>query len=382
MFGRQDLPKARRVVVKVGTSTLTHGTGKLNLEQMEKLVRQLADLSNRGHQVMLVTSGAVGAGMGRLGLEKRPKSVPEKQACAAVGQGILMHMYEKIFAEYGLVVAQVLLTRDDFAFRERYINAGNTLEALLRMNVIPIINENDTVAIDEIRLRFGDNDTLSALVAGLVQGDVLILLTDIDGLYSANPRVDPEAVFIPEVPEITPEIEAMAAGAGTNLGTGGMATKLQAAKIAVESGVAMVIAQGSRPNGLREIMNGAEVGTLFIPNETPLPGYKRWLAFGSASSGSVHIDAGAAEAIVLGGKSLLPCGVTGAEGDFQSGDMVSIISPEGLEVARGVTQYSADQVRRIMGKQCQDIEAALGMKGVDEVVHRDNLTVMVSRHIG
>ncbi|MBM7866868.1 glutamate 5-kinase [Heliobacterium gestii] len=382
MFGRQDLPKARRVIVKVGTSTLTHGTGKLNLEQMEKLVRQLADLSNRGHQVILVSSGAVGAGMGRLGLEKRPKAVPEKQACAAVGQGILMHMYEKLFAEYGLVVAQVLLTRDDFAFRERYINAGNTLEALLRMNVIPIINENDTVSIDEIRLRFGDNDTLSALVAGLVQGDVLILLTDIEGLYSANPRVDAEAVFIPEVAEITREIEAMAAGAGSNLGTGGMATKLQAAKIAVESGVAMVIAQGSRPNGLREIMNGEEVGTLFFPNEKPLPGYKRWLAFSSASSGRVYIDAGAAEAIVSGGKSLLPCGITRADGDFQSGDMVSIIAPEGLEVARGVTQYSADQVRRIMGKQCQDIEAALGAKGVDEVVHRDDLTVMVSRHIG
>ncbi|MTV48025.1 glutamate 5-kinase [Heliobacillus mobilis] len=379
MLSRRDLPKARRIVVKVGTSTLTHGTGKLNLEQIEKLVRQLADLANQGYELLLVSSGAVGAGMGRLGLQKRPKTVPEKQACAAVGQGILMHMYEKLFAEYGQVVAQVLLTRDDLAFRKRYINAGNTLESLLRMGVIPIINENDTVAVDEIRLRFGDNDTLSAMVASLVHSDVLVLLTDIDGLYTANPRVDPSAVLIHEVAEITPEIESMAAGAGSNLGTGGMTTKLQAARISVDSGVAMVIAPGNRPNVLREIMAGDDVGTLFIPAEKPLPGYKRWLAFGSACSGRITIDQGAVAALITGGKSLLPCGIVMTEGDYQSGDMVSIIAPEGYEVARGVTHYSADQVQRIMGKQCQDIEPLLGIKGFDEVIHRDNLTVMASR---
>lgn len=377
MFCRGDLSKARRIIVKVGTSTLTHTTGKLHLERMEKLVRQLADLVNRGYEVILVSSGAVGAGMGRLGFQKKPKAIPEKQACAAVGQGILMHMYEKLFAEYGQVVAQVLLTRDDLTFRKRYINAGNALEALLRLGAIPIINENDTVAVDEIR--FGDNDTLSALVAGLVRGDVLILLTDIDGLYSANPREDPTAILIEQVDEITPEIEAMAAGAGSKLGTGGMTTKLQAARICVESGAAMIIAHGARPNVLREVMAGDKVGTLFIPKTKPLAGYKRWLAFASECHGRIYIDWGAVHALVEGGKSLLPCGILGSEGDFQAGDLVSMIAPEGYEVARGVSNYSVDQVSLIMGKRCTEIEATLGSKEYDEVVHRDNLTVMVPR---
>ncbi|MCW2277118.1 glutamate 5-kinase [Heliophilum fasciatum] len=261
MRSRQELAQARRIVVKVGTSTVTHSTGKLNLEQIEKIVRQLADLANRGHEVLLVTSGAVGAGMGRLGLQQKPQTIPEKQACAAVGQGLLLHMYEKMFAEYGQIVAQVLLTRDDLAIENRHINAANALEALLRSGAIPIINENDTVAVDEIRV--GDNDTLSALVASLVHSDVLVLLTDIDGLYTANPRQDPEAQLITYVDEITPDITAMAAGAGSKLGTGGMTTKLQAASIAADAGAAMVIARSSLPNVLRKIMAGEPVGTFF-----------------------------------------------------------------------------------------------------------------------
>ncbi|KAB2952322.1 glutamate 5-kinase [Heliorestis acidaminivorans] len=377
MFDRQDLPGIRRIVVKVGTSTLTHDTGKLNLEQMEKLVRQVADLANQGYQMILVSSGAVGAGMGRLGYRERPKTIPEKQACAAVGQGILLHMYEKLFAEYGQVVAQVLLTRDDLASRKRYINGGNTLETLLRLGAIPIINENDTVAVDEIR--FGDNDTLSALVAALVDSDLLVLLTDIEGLYSANPRTDRQAQLISKVESVTPEIEAMAAGAGSNLGTGGMATKIQAARICSESGIAMVIANGARPNVLREIMAGQEIGTLFLPQDKPLPGYKRWLAFGSTCNGRIYIDEGAVQALVSGGKSLLPCGIVATDGLYQNGDLVSIIAPEGYEVARGVSNYSLEQVRRIMGRQCLEIESLLGSKDYDEVVHRDNLTLMLPR---
>ncbi|QGG47241.1 glutamate 5-kinase [Heliorestis convoluta] len=380
MFHRQDLPGARRIVVKVGTSTLTYGTGKLNLEQMEKLVRQVADLANRGYQMILVSSGAVGAGMGRLGLREKPKTIPEKQACAAVGQGILLHMYEKFFAEYGHVVAQVLLTRDDLASRKRYINGGNTLEALLRMGAIPIINENDTVAVDEIR--FGDNDTLSALVASLVSSDVLVLLTDIDGLYTANPRTDTQATLISTVEAITPEIEAMAAGAGSDLGTGGMATKIQAARICTESGIAMIIASGAKPDVLREIMVGQEIGTLFLPQAKPLPGYKRWLAFGSTCHGRIHIDEGAVQALVSGGKSLLPCGIVATDGLYHSGDLVSIIAPEGYEVGRGVSNYAIEQVRRIMGRQCMEIESLLGSKDYDEVVHRDNLTLTIPRQIG
>ncbi|MDD4586899.1 MAG: glutamate 5-kinase [Heliobacteriaceae bacterium] len=382
MFDRADLANARRLVVKVGTSTLTYPTGKLNLAQIESLVRQVADLANRGHEIIFVTSGAVGAGMGRLGFQKRPKAIPEKQACAAVGQGILMHMYEKLFAEYGQVVAQVLLTRDDLAFRKRYVNAGNTLETLLRLGAIPIINENDTVAIDEIRLRFGDNDTLAALVAGMVRSDLLILLTDLDGLYTANPRFCPDAALIKQVDEITPEIEAMATDGGTSLGTGGMITKLRAAGICVHSGVAMVIARGAQPNVLRDIMTGANIGTFFVPKPKPLPGYKRWLAFGSPVNGYLYIDPGAAGALVDGGKSLLPCGITGTEGNYGGGDLVGVVDPAGQEIARGVTNYSASEVAQIMGKQCTEIQEILGNKMDDEVIHRDNLIITAGQRQG
>jgi len=240
MLTRQSLGEAKRIVVKVGSSTLTHNTGKLNLQGIEKLVRELSDLANQGRQILLVTSGAVAAGMDRLGLKEKPKTIPEKQAAAAVGQGILMHTYEKLFGEYGQVVAQVLLTREDSVNRSRYANSRNTLMTLLAMGVVPVINENDAVAIDELKI--GDNDTLSAMVASIVEADLLIILSDIEGLYTANPQTDPAATLIPEVADITPAIEALAGGPGTAKGTGGMYTKIQAAKIAVNSGVVMVIA--------------------------------------------------------------------------------------------------------------------------------------------
>jgi glutamate 5-kinase len=245
MLTRQSLGEAKRIVVKVGTSTLTHSTGKLNLQGIEKLVRELSDLANQGKQILLVTSGAVGAGMDRLGLKEKPKTIPEKQAAAAVGQGILMHAYEKLFGEYGQVVAQVLLTREDSVNRSRYANCRNTFMTLLSMGVIPIVNENDAVAVDELKI--GDNDTLSAMVASIVEADLLINLSDIEGLYTANPQTDPTATLIAEVADITPAIEELAGGPGSDKGTGGMYTKIQAAKIAVNSGVVMVIASGPGP---------------------------------------------------------------------------------------------------------------------------------------
>jgi glutamate 5-kinase len=267
MEGRKNyLGDVKRIVIKVGTSTLTHSSGLLNLARIESLVRQLADLHNQDYEVILVTSGAVGAGMGKLGLKTRPKTIPEKQAAAAVGQGILLHMYEKIFSEYGKTVAQILLTKDDFSSKHRSSNARNTFLELLKQKVIPIINENDAVVVNEIKV--GDNDTLSALVASLIGADLLILLSDINGLYDDNPNVNPNAKLISFVESITSEIEKTASGAGTKLGTGGMTTKISAAKTATTSGTAMVIGNGSVAGILQSIVDGEEVGTLFKPKES------------------------------------------------------------------------------------------------------------------
>lgn len=372
---RDNFNNVARIVVKVGSSTLTHETGRLNLAEMEKLVRQLADLHNQGKEVVLVTSGAVGAGMGKLGLNCKPRTIPEKQACAAVGQGILMHMYEKLFAEYGGVVAQVLLTREDVTDRQRFLNARNALLSLMQMRVIPIINENDTVAVEEIR--FGDNDNLSALVASLIEADLLILMTDIDGLYTANPREDKDATIIHDVREITPQIKSIAGGAGSLVGTGGMLTKIQAGKIAVESGVAMVIADGSQNNIIRHILAGEKVGTLFHPKENPLHAKKQWIAFGSAVRGKIFIDQGAKKALVSDGKSLLPGGITGYEGRFKTGNTVSIIDDSGVEIARGVVNYSHKDVDKIKGHKSNEIEEILGFKDYDEVIHRNNMVLCI-----
>ena len=370
---KEVLTSANRIVIKVGTSSLTHETGKLNLFQLEKIVRELADLSNQEKQVILVTSGAVGAGVGKLGLTCRPKTMPEKQAAAAVGQGVLMHMYEKIFAEYGKVAAQILLTREDLADRKRYLNARNTFFALLGFGVLPIVNENDTVAVEEIRL--GDNDTLSALVAGLVDADLLVLLSDIDGLYDGNPKTNPEAKLIPLISELTPEIEAMAGGAGSGLGTGGMGTKLTAAKIAMTSGIPMVIANGRRSNILRKVLAADFQGTLFLPNEVRLHTKKRWIAFGSAIQGCIYVDGGAEKAIIANGKSLLPAGIIKVTGDFDAGNVVSVWGTCGSEFARRIVNYSSAEIKKIMGKNTQEIVSILGHKDYDEVIHRDNLSV-------
>ncbi|MGE5508488.1 MAG: glutamate 5-kinase [Chitinophagales bacterium] len=363
----------KRLVVKVGTSTVTHDTGKLNLHRLEMLVRQITDLTNAGIEVALVSSGAVGAGLGRLGWQRRPTTIPEKQAVAAVGQSLLMQIYEKLFAEYGVNIAQVLLTRADVADRRRHLNARTTLLTLLSYGVVPIINENDTVAVEE--LAFGDNDTLSALLAGLISADLLVILSDIDGLYTADPRTDPAAHLIARVEELTPELAARAGGAGTPGGTGGMATKLSAARIATSSGVSLVIANSNRPHVLREIVDGGEVGTLF-PARERLVSRKRWIAFNVPPVGRLTVDEGAKRALTERGKSLLPSGLLAVEGDFSAGDAVAIAGPDRIEFARGLVNYDARDLVRLKGLHSEEIRQLLGEHFYEEAVHRDNLVLL------
>lgn len=367
-------------MVKLGTSTIAYPNGKLNLGHLQKLVRQMADIVNEGREVIVVTSGAIGVGSSRLGLRERPKTIPEKQAVAAVGQGLLMETYERLFSEYGQVVAQVLLTREDVTERVRHLNSRHTLIQLLRFGVVPIVNENDTVAVDEIK--FGENDTLSSLVAALVGADLLILLSDVPGLHSADPRRFRDARRIPVVTEITPEVEALGGGPGCPLGSGGMATKIQAARIATLSGVTMVIADGAEENIIRRVLDGQDVGTVFLPADHALGSRKRWIAFYQQAQGDIIVDDGAARALVEDGKSLLPIGIVGVKGYFEEGDLVRMVDSEGREVARGLANYSSEDVSLIKGLPTSLIEERLGHKYYDEVVHRDNLVLSGGRYSG
>jgi len=372
---REVLVKAKRIVVKVGTSTITYPNGKMNFTQIERLARELTDLSNQGREIILVTSGAVAVGVDRLGLAEKPKTIPGKQAAAAVGQGILMHVYEKLFGEYGQIVAQVLLTKGDAVDRHRYTNSRNTFQALLEQKVIPIVNENDVVALDELKI--GDNDNMSALVAGIVDADVDIILSDVAGLYTANPQTNPSATLLSEVTDITPEIEASAGGAGTKNAVGGMFTKLQAAKAAVSSGINLVIASGEEPNVITRILNGEEVGTLFVSKENRLQFRKRWLAFGARIMGKLVVDDGCANAICkAGGCSILPAGITTVVGCFETGNTISVVDSSGHEMARGLTNYSSEELNKIKGAKTSEIEELIGHKHFDEVIHRDNLVIL------
>ena len=375
MFKRNEIKNAVRVVVKIGTSTLTYNNGKLNLFRIEKLVRELADLANQGKEIILVTSGAVGAGLDRLGSTERPKTIPEKQAVAAIGQGILMHMYEKLFAEYGQIVAQVLLTRENSVKHKLYINSRNTLLTLLKMGVIPVINENDAIAIDELKI--GDNDTLSATVATIVDADLLIILSDIEGVFTANPQNDPTAQLIEEITDITTEIEELAGGAGSKLGTGGMYTKIQAAKIAVNAGVTMVIASGALEGVVRNILSGENIGTIFPAKEQHLQVRKSWLAFGAMIKGELVVDEGCEKALITEGSSLLSVGIVEVKGTFDQGNSVRILSKQGREIARGLANYNSEEIKKICGKNTNNISKILGSKLYDEVIHRDNMVIMV-----
>jgi glutamate 5-kinase len=367
------LTAARRIVVKVGSALLVDArTGRLNRSWLKTLVGDLLRLHRRGQQVILVSSGAIALGRRHLGLAAGTLRLEESQAAAAVGQIRLAHAYKELLEEGDVTVAQVLLTLEDSEQRTRYLNARATLEALLGLGAIPVINENDTVATAEIR--YGDNDRLAARVAQMASADCLVLLSDIDGLYTADPNRDPGAKFIERVMRVTPEIEAMAGKSNSELGRGGMATKIAAARIAVNAGCHMCIASGHRRHPIRRLESGARC-TWFMPASTPLAARKQWIAGTLRPAGAIHIDAGALRAL-HGGKSLLAAGVTGTLGRFDSGDTVSILSPDGVEIARGIAAYSDTDASRIMGRRSSEIEAILGFRGREELIHRDDLVIL------
>ncbi len=371
---RKQIGNAQRIVVKVGTSTLLHPNGKINLYRIEHLARELADLASQGREVILVTSGAIGVGMLRMGLSQRPDSPQEKQALAAVGQVQLMHLYDKFFTEYGQVVGQVLLTKENFANHDQYINGRNTILTMLKNNVLPVINENDAVTIAEVKI--GDNDTLSATVAAMVDADVLIILSDIDGVYDANPQTHPDAKLLHEIPEITQAVEQLAGGAGSNVGTGGMATKIEAAKIAVASGVTMFIASGSENGILRAILQGGEIGTVFPPRPAHLRARKGWLAFGRRISGVLFVDEGCVKALKAG-SSLLAAGITATEGNYPAGSTVRVLTNDYQEIARGTINYAAEAIEKIKGRKTSDFAGLIQGEIHDEVIHRDNMVLMI-----
>lgn len=364
-----------RIVVKVGTSSLVNSDGSLDSAKISALVRQLAEVKQQGKDVILVTSGAIRAGMERLGMGERPTAVPDQQATAAVGQGALMQKYAEMLSQHGIVCAQILVTRDDFHNRLRYLNARNTLYTLIRFGCLAIVNENDTVATEEIK--FGENDTLSALVAACVDADLLINLSDVDGLCDGDPRLDVNCKVISEVMKVTPEIEALAGGTHGLSGSGGMRTKLEAAKIATNCGVRMVIANAQRPNVISDVVAGERVGTRFLSRKVELNHRKRWIAFGNRVKGSIIVNEGARQMLAERGKSLLAAGIVACEGSFAVGDLVAVCDEERRQVGRGFTNYGAAELAMIRGKRSDEIEEILGYKDFDEVIHRDNLVLGV-----
>ena len=367
---------SQTLVIKIGTSSLTRpDTGYLALATIARLVETICQLRQLGHRVILVSSGAVGVGCARLGITQRPKTMALKQAVAAVGQGRLMRVYDDFFSELAQPIAQVLLTRSDLAQRSRYVNSYRTFHQLLQLGVIPIVNENDTVATDE--LKFGDNDTLSALVASLVSANYLFLLTDVDQLYSADPRQDPDAQPISRVRHIN-QIEANIGAAGSSWGTGGMTTKIEAARIATAAGTHTVITQGQTPESILKIVQGEPIGTLFEAQTKQPTARKRWIAGNLIPAGRLYLDAGAAAAIRKAGKSLLPAGITEVEGEFSAQDAVLLCDAAGQEIARGLVNYSDEDLRKISGHRSADIAELLGHADVETVVHRDNLVLSVS----
>jgi glutamate 5-kinase len=364
-----------RTVVKLGTHTLTGIDDRLSRPRMIDLVRQMADLHAQGHDVLLVSSGAIFAGRELLGPPPRRKDIPFKQVLAAVGQGRLMGLYEQFFGLYDICVAQALLTRADLANRGRYLNARNTLLSLLQLRVVPVINENDVVGIEEIKI--GDNDNLSALVANAVDADLLLILTDQAGLFTADPRLDPTARLIPEVRSIDDRIRRLGGESGSAFGIGGMTTKIQAAELATRSGTEVVVAFGEEPDVLLRLVAGETLGTRFLPTASSVESRKRWI-LAEAPSGVVHMDAGAVQALVSKGKSLLPVGVTGVDGQFERGQTVRLLAPDGLEIARGIINYDATSLIAIMGRQSCEIPAILGYQYGPTVVHRDDMVLVPS----
>jgi len=367
------LARARRVVVKVGSALLVErSTGRVNRAWLETLASDVAALRTRGQEVVLVSSGAIALGRRQLGLGSGRLRLEESQAAAAVGQIRLAHAWKEVLEQHQCTVAQVLVTLGDTEVRRRYLNARNTLETLLKLGAIPVINENDTVATAEIR--YGDNDRLAARVAQMASADCLVLLSDVDGLYTGDPTLDPAATFIPEVTRITPEIEAMAGGSASDVGSGGMATKVMAGKIALAAGCSMCIAVGREPHPLQRLEDGARC-TWFVAEASPRTVRKQWIAGSLKPAGTLHVDDGAAGAL-RDGKSLLPAGITRVEGRFDRGDAVSVRDPAGTELARGLSAYSSEDARRVCGRRSRELEAILGYRGRDEIIHRDDLVLL------
>jgi glutamate 5-kinase len=367
---------AQTLVIKIGTSSLTQpDTGDLALATIARLIEVLTQLRRQGHQVVLVSSGAVGVGCARLGLNERPRTIALKQAIAAVGQGRLMRVYDDLFSTLKQPIAQVLLTRGDLVHRQGYLNAYNTFQALFSLGVIPIVNENDTVAVDE--LKFGDNDTLSALVAGLVEADWLFLLTDVDRLYSADPRQQPDAQPIERVESMAElaALQVQAGAGGSAWGTGGMATKITAAEIAGAAGVRTAITEGRSPHNIGKILAGENLGTQFAAQAHPINARKRWIAHALVPLGKLLLDDGAVNAITQQGKSLLAAGIHRIEGDFQAEDAVQLCTLRGEEIARGLVNYTRQELEKIQGHHSEEIAQILGYPGVETVVHRDNLVL-------
>ncbi len=370
-----DAPRFNRLVIKLGTSTLTAGTRRIAPPQLLELARQVARLRGEGREVIVVTSGAMAAGRERLNFPQLPKELPVKQMLAAVGQPRLMALYEQIMGFHDVPIAQVLLTRTDLADRRRYLNSRNTLTALLAHGILPIINENDTVATEEIRV--GDNDNLSALVANLIDADLLVLLTDQAGLFTADPRADPHAQLVTDVtePEIPPALWQAAGGTANGLGTGGMVTKLQAADLARRSGTTVVIAAGNQPNAVLRVAAGEKIGTWFHPAASAVESRKRYILAGGRAPGCVRVDDGAVRALHRG-SSVLPVGVVQVEDTFERGDTVRVADASGREIARGIANYASDDLARISGRQSDDIELVLGYSYGDEVIHRNDLVLL------
>lgn len=364
----------KRIVVKIGSNILTDAREGLDTRRTHAIAKDVSCLADLGYEVVIVSSGAIAAGMKKLGLKEKPKDIMLKQASAAIGQSSLMWAYEKGFSEFHKKVAQILLTRDDFSDRRRYINSRNTLTTLLGYGVIPIINENDTVATDEIK--FGDNDNLAALVASLIEAERLVILSDVDGLYSDDPKVHPDAKIIEYVEEITPELENKARGPGSVAGTGGMYSKLLAAKKALNHGITVHIVNGRKEGLLCSLMKGKHSGTLLKPGEERLPSRKGWIAYSSRARGNIIIDDGAVKAIIKDGKSLLPSGIVSVEGEFEIGDSVYCLDSRRNRIAKGLINYSLSEVEKIKGKKTSEIEKVLGYKYSDEVIHRDNLVLV------
>lgn len=370
---RQRLAAARRIVVKIGSALLTNDGQGLYAEGLGEWVAQLAALRQRGCEIVLVSSGAVAEGMTRLGWTTRPEELHQLQAAAAVGQMGLVQAYETRFRQHGLHTAQILLGHDDISARDRYLNARNTLLTLLDLSVLPIVNENDSVVTDEIR--FGDNDTLAALVAGLIDADALLILTDQQGLFSSDPRHNPEAELVVEADAADRKLDAMVGGSAGSLGRGGMQTKLRAARLAARAGADTLIVGGREPEVLTRVMAGEVLGTLLMAREAPMTARKNWLAGQLRLRGTLHIDAGAAKVLRQQGRSLLAVGVTAVHGQFERGDLVSCVDPEGHEVARGLVNYRGAEVQKIAGRASAEIADVLGYLSEPELIHRDNMVV-------